>query len=427
MMQIVFSEEFVRETCTANLATIGTAIKQYENDHDDVPDGFADLYPDYLQDTSVLLCPADNSGGEPLEGAEDAGTRCSYGYEFGPGTQTISALDVSLPVDFPPQDDMSWKDVGKLELEYFGTVVPIVRCGHHRRKLFLRYDGEVMEATWRWGSWVGTSPAVAGLLRRLESAMESEPAAWAQRYDLQRFYLLCWSPVALRGMPTFLATGRFPADGRRHPGGQDRSAAYSEAQAPLTKLLKTHLERHPEDEAAREFLAELPGLRLSCDSLDEVDDGSVEPHYSGLELGEGKDKVVGIWFPVIPVPQGARIKRAYVQFTAHEKEPCSQKTDLVLHAELVANAEEFANVKHNITSRPKTAASVEWSPEPWTVPNERSQKQRTPDLSSLIQEVVNQPDWQKGNALALIISGSGRRNAQSDWSETGHPTLYVEH
>jgi len=62
------------------------------------------------------------------------------------------------------------------------------------------------------------------------------------------------------------------------------------------------------------------------------------------------------------------------------------------------------------------------------VGGERSEKQRTPDLSSLIQEVVDQPDWQKGNSLVLVISGSGRRNAESDyvgWS--GDPMLYVEH
>jgi hypothetical protein len=99
----------------------------------------------------------------------------------------------------------------------------------------------------------------------------------------------------------------------------------------------------------------------------------------------------------------------------------------VLHAELAPNADSCKKAKHNITSRRKTAASVKWSPEPWTVPNERSQRQRTPDLSSLIQEVVNQPDWQKGNALVLVISGSGRRRAQphEDWS--GAPMLYVEH
>ncbi len=63
-----------------------------------------------------------------------------------------------------------------------------------------------------------------------------------------------------------------------------------------------------------------------------------------------------------------------------------------------------------------------------TVGGERSEKQRMPDLPCLTQELVDQPDWQAGNALVLIISGSGRRNAQS-WlgSVTGVPMLYVEH
>lgn len=59
---------------------------------------------------------------------------------------------------------------------------------------------------------------------------------------------------------------------------------------------------------------------------------------------------------------------------------------------------------------------------------ERSEKQRTSDLSSLIQEVVNQSNWQEGNALVLIISGSGRRTAQSwDVAWSGTPMLYVDY
>ena len=33
--------------------------------------------------------------------------------------------------------------------------------------------------------------AEAGLLSQLKSAMQSEPATWAQRYDMQRFSALC--------------------------------------------------------------------------------------------------------------------------------------------------------------------------------------------------------------------------------------------
>ncbi len=59
---------------------------------------------------------------------------------------------------------------------------------------------------------------------------------------------------------------------------------------------------------------------------------------------------------------------------------------------------------------------------------ERSGKQRTPSLSSLIQEVVAQPDWQEGNAVAFIITGSGKRVAESyDGDKDSAPVLYVEY
>ena len=64
-----------------------------------------------------------------------------------------------------------------------------------------------------------------------------------------------------------------------------------------------------------------------------------------------------------------------------------------------------------ISVRTRTSASVNWRPEPWDVAGERSVRQRTPNLAALIHEVVNRPDWREGNALVLLISGSGRREA----------------
>jgi hypothetical protein len=258
----------------------------------------------------------------------------------------------------------------------------------------LAYDGEIIDEYW----WEYSAPAQAGLLSRLRSAMELEPDTWAQRYNMQRFYCLL------------------------------------EDEAALKKLLEIRLEEHPEDEAAREFLAEMPKLRFTYDGDDDAEEYGEGKMYLGsydLELihdDKRGDQVVGLRFRDIPVPQGAQVKRAYVQFTSFSENPGSEKTDLVLHAELAADAKAFTGDKHNITSRPKTTTSVAWSPEPWTVDGERSEKQRTPDLSSLIQEVVDQPDWKKGNSLVLIISGSGQRYVQScngGWS--GTPMLYVEH
>jgi len=400
MMQIVVSDELAKEMCTANLKRIGEAIEQYKKDHGDEPNWLSDLYPDYLQDKWLLVCPADSRAGEPSQynWPRDPKMRCSYAYQFSPDTSSFLGLNVALPADFPAREGMTRKDGRKLQLECYGPVVPVAMCRHHHAVLsFLGYDGEVYESNER--SWEESPQAKAGLLSRLRSAMQSEPATWVQRYDTQRF------------------------------------ACVLKDEAALTKFLKTHLKDHPEDEAAREFLAQVPRLRFPCRSSDDaeenVDDGSVD-QWDNFELihdaDDDEDQVVGIRFQDIPVPQGARIKRAYLQFTAFPEDAGSDKTDLVLHAELSADAKPFADVKHNITSRRKTAASVKWSPEPWTVGGERSEKQRTPDLSPLIQEVVDQPDWRKGNSLVLVISGSGRRKAESwDGGWSGEPMLYVEH
>jgi hypothetical protein len=397
MLQIVVSDGLAKEMCATHLRTIGEAIDRYKNDRGDVPDVFADLYPDYLQDRNLLLCPADQSGGKTVEDAKDPQMRCSYRYMFGPATQGVSGLTVALPADFPARDGMTFKDARKLQLEYFGTVTPILECRHHSPWMFLDYSGDICEAEDYWE----TSPrAGAELLNHLEVTMKTKPDTWAQRYDAQRFVCLL-----------------------RYAEGDE---------AALAKLLKNHLQDHPEDEAAREFLVQLPRLSIIEDDAEEYGDGGVSLGSYDLELihdNKRGDQVIALHFQDLPVPQGSQIKRAYVQFTAYpEEEPGSEETDLLLHAELVADAKPLATVKHNISSRRKTAASVGWSPEPWTAGGERSEKQRTPDLSPLIQEVVDQPDWKKGNALVLIISGSGRRNAQScngGWS--GAPMLYVEH
>ena len=166
--------------------------------------------------------------------------------------------------------------------------------------------------------------------------MQSEPATWPQRYDMQRFHYLL------------------------------------EDDGALTTFLKTHIKEHPEDQAAREFLADMPRLRFiydpNGDAEEDVDDGAVSLWSNDLDLihdtdpDNNKDQVVGIRFEDISVPQGARIKRAYVQFTAYPEDPGSEKTDLVLHAELGANAERFAKVNHNVSSRRKTAAPSDLTP-----------------------------------------------------------------
>ena len=46
----------------------------------------------------------------------------------------------------------------------------------------------------------------------------------------------------------------------------------------------------------------------------------------------------------------------------------------------------------------------------------------------VIQEIVSQPGWASGNALALIVTGTGERVAESrDGAPEGAPLLHIEY
>jgi len=94
---------------------------------------------------------------------------------------------------------------------------------------------------------------------------------------------------------------------------------------------------------------------------------------------------------------------------------------------LNANPSTFIKVDGNITDRPVTTASVPWSPVPWTTVGEAGLDQQTPDISAIIQEIVNLPGWASGNSLAVIISGTGERTAESfNGVASAAPKLHVE-
>jgi hypothetical protein len=54
--------------------------------------------------------------------------------------------------------------------------------------------------------------------------------------------------------------------------------------------------------------------------------------------------------------------------------------------------------------------------------------QRTPDITSVVQEIVNRLGWVSGNSLAIIVSGTGARTAESfEGDSAGAPLLHVEY
>ena len=78
-------------------------------------------------------------------------------------------------------------------------------------------------------------------------------------------------------------------------------------------------------------------------------------------------------------------------------------TTLSIQAENTDNATTFVNTNGNVSTRPRTAASVAWSPPAWTSVGDAGAGQRTSDLAAVIQEIVSRPGWSSGNSLALIV------------------------
>ncbi len=162
-------------------------------------------------------------------------------------------------------------------------------------------------------------------------------------------------------------------------------------------------------------------IAIGGDDVEEtLASGSVNAMSTDLELTQDgtSAQLVGLRFVGIAVPAGATITSAYLQFTTDEA--TSGATSLTLRAGLAGNAAPFDGAANRPSARATTAASAAWIPAPWPTIGAAGPDQRTPDLAPLLQEVVDQPGWSSGNALVLLVSGSGRRVAEA--SESGAST-----
>ncbi|MEM7292685.1 MAG: hypothetical protein AAF420_04690, partial [Pseudomonadota bacterium] len=154
-------------------------------------------------------------------------------------------------------------------------------------------------------------------------------------------------------------------------------------------------------------------IGVGSDDAEESGVGNVTTTSSDLEMvEEGSDvQQVGVRFNGVNIAQGAAIISAYIQFQADETDTAA--TDLLIEGEDVDSALTFSASSNNISGRVRTAANVQWIPDPWNSTNERGIPQQTSDLAPIVQEIVDRPGWASGNAMAFLISGIGKRVADS--------------
>jgi hypothetical protein len=141
---------------------------------------------------------------------------------------------------------------------------------------------------------------------------------------------------------------------------------------------------------------------MGMESLDssDLEFGSENPP-NDAEGGQ----LVGVRFASVGIPPASVITSAYIQFTVDENDKVAGPASYQILGQLSPNPAVFTSATANISSRPPTSNTVNWTNVPaWTGQvGQAGPAQRTPDLSSIVQEIINQSGWAAGNAMAFGI------------------------
>ena len=178
-------------------------------------------------------------------------------------------------------------------------------------------------------------------------------------------------------------------------------------------------------------------ITSSADDAREVQSGNVKNNINPLSLAIENHptiNIVGTRFQSVTIDNSEQINSASVQFRALDVDNIGT-TNVRIYGELPADddADKFSNSNNNISNRPLTTAFVDWMDIPVWAPGEVSSDTTTPDLTPIIQEIVDRGGWANGNDLALIFfdhptsPSDDRRRASAEDHSNPAPTLTIDY
>jgi hypothetical protein len=132
------------------------------------------------------------------------------------------------------------------------------------------------------------------------------------------------------------------------------------------------------------------------DEVDKLDDDDLD---MGWEGEDGNIMTSFTRFRNVTIPQGSVITSAVLTIYAHEDE--FDEAIITVYGEASDNAASI-NETDLLSNKVFTNASVNWTcSDEWIMWEPYS----SPDLSSIIQEIIDRPGWQSGNAFTLYMKG----------------------
>lgn len=194
-----------------------------------------------------------------------------------------------------------------------------------------------------------------------------------------------------------------------------------------------------------DFSDDVEEFLSNADSFDQPI-GRVDVASSDLELGtdyrttvgQGPyNQLVGLRFLNVTIPTGSVINSASIQFMVDEDDKSAITASYDIFGELSVNPDTYADsetASFTVSTRATTTNSVQWQNVPSWTGNVGSAgpDQETPDLSLILQELIDQPGWSSGNPVAFQISamagfeGSSRVAESSKNDLVKRPMLKVD-
>lgn len=141
-------------------------------------------------------------------------------------------------------------------------------------------------------------------------------------------------------------------------------------------------------------------LAGSENDAEEDSGGTVTLTEATLDLG-GWNHIVGLRFTNVAVPKNAAITNAYIEFTTDDQD--SGSTSFTIEGIASDNAAGFTDSSYDLSSKPVFSTPVEWDVNfDWLTLDAVHQG---PNISAIIQKLVDRDGWVSGNAMAFKISG----------------------
>ncbi len=198
-----------------------------------------------------------------------------------------------------------------------------------------------------------------------------------------------------------------PGDGQNHPERVPQLVIYYTATQGVftTPIIKTDVVTEIDEGDTIVFNASSDDAEQENDEVDTPWDDDIDAGWEG-EPEDQNILTAGLRFQNVTIPKGAMIDSAYITVHSHEGKNAYDVANIRIFAEASDNAptydEDNFNEDYLITDRPRTSDSVYWEVnEEWVI----WQPYRTPDLSVLVQEVIDRPGWETGNPIAFMLIG----------------------